>query len=114
MEKVVNEMFDAIAASVEAQRNEALQNVSKGLKRICLEKDNIEINLAQLDSFTRFLDHIHKCTTSTCYAAMATQGIKLIERIKEKKPKNDLEDVVIGHLKQGNHRSNSCQSQDWR
>ena len=95
-EKVVNEMFDAIAASVEAQRNEALQNVSKGLKRICLEKDNIEINLAQLDSFTRFLDHIHKCTTSTCYAAMATQGVKLIERIKEKKPKIDLEDVVIG------------------
>ena len=79
----VNNVFDGIAASVEAQRNEALQSVSQGVKEIWSQKEMMEVSLAQLDSFTRFADHTHKCTTSTRYVAMATQGIKLMERLKD-------------------------------
>ena len=76
----VNTMFDGIAASVETQRNEALQSVSQGVKEIWSQ---MEVSLAQLDSFTRFTDHhAHKCTTDSIYAAMATQAIKLMGRLK--------------------------------
>ena len=78
----VNTMFDGIVASAEAQRNEALQNVSQGVKEIWSQKEMMEVSLAQLDSFTRFADHTHKCTTDSTYAAMATQAIKLMERLK--------------------------------
>ena len=78
----VNTMFDGIVASAEAQRNEALQNVSQGVKEIWSQKEMMEVSLAQLDSFTRFADHMHKCTTDSTYAAMATQAIKLMERLK--------------------------------
>ena len=77
----VNTMFDGIVASVEAQRNEALQNVSQGVKEIWSQKEMMEVSLAQLDSFTRFAENTHKCTTDLNYAAMATQAIKLMERL---------------------------------
>ena len=77
----VNTMFDGIAASVEAQRNEALQNVSQGVKEIWSQKEMMEVSLAQLDSLTRFAENTHKCTTDLNYAAMATQAIKLMERL---------------------------------
>ena len=83
MKSEVNNVFDGIVASVEAQRNEALQSVSQGVKEIWSQKVMVEVSLAQLDSFTRFADHTHKCMTSTGYAAMATQGIKLMERLKD-------------------------------
>ena len=70
MKTRVNNMFDGIAASVEAQRNEALQSVSQGVKEIWAQKEMVEISLAQLDSFTRFADHTHKCMTDTSYVAM--------------------------------------------
>ena len=83
MKSKVNNVFDGIVASVEAQRNEALQSVSQGVKEIWSQKEMMEVSLAQLDSFTRFADHTHKCTTSTRYVAMATQGIKLMEQLKD-------------------------------
>ena len=79
----VNYVFDRIVASVEAQRNEALQSVSQGVKEIWSQKEMMEVSLAQLDSFTRFADHAHKCTTDGSYVAMATQGIKFMERLKD-------------------------------
>ena len=82
-ERRVNNVFDGIVASVEAQRNEALQSVSQGVKEIWSQKEMIEVSLAQLDSFTRFADHTSKCTTNTSYVAMASQGIKLMERLKD-------------------------------
>ena len=82
MKNIVNKTFDAIAASVEAQRNEALQTVSQRLKEIQAEKDLMEVSLAQIDSFTQFADRIDECETITSYMAMATQGIKLMERLK--------------------------------
>ena len=80
---VVNKAFDAIAASVEAQRNEALQHVSWGVKEIWSQKELMEVSLAQIDSFTRFVDRTSKCSSSTSYVTMATQGIKLMERLKD-------------------------------
>ena len=82
MKTKVNDVFDGIVASVEAQRNEALHSVSQGVKEIWSRKEMAEVSLAQLDSFTRFADQTHKCTTDASYAAMATQGIKLMERLK--------------------------------
>ena len=83
MKTRVNNMFDGIVASVEAQRNKALQSASQKVKEIWSQKDMVEVSLAQLDSFTRFADHTHKCTTGTSYVAMAAQGIKLMERLKD-------------------------------
>ena len=79
----VNEVFDAIVASVEAQRTEALQIVSEGMKKIWSQKELMEVSLAQLDSFTRSVDQTQKCTASSSYVAMAAQVIKLMERLKE-------------------------------
>ena len=83
MTSVVNKAFDAIVASVEAQRNKALLSVSPGVKEIWSQKELIEISLAQIDSFTRFVDRTNKCSSSTSFVAMATQGIKLMERLKD-------------------------------
>ena len=83
MKTRVNNVFDGIVASVEAQRNEALQSVSEEVKEIWAQKEMVEVSLAQLDSFTRFDDHTYKCTTDARFAAMATQGIKLMERLKD-------------------------------
>ena len=83
MKSEVNNVFDGIVASVEAQRNEALQSVSKGVKEIWSQKEMVEVSLAQLDSFTRFADHTHKCTADASYVGMAAQGIKLMERLKD-------------------------------
>ena len=83
MKSAVNKTFDAIAASVEAKRNEALQSVSHGVKKIWSQKNMMEVRIAQVDSFIRFADHAHKCTTSTSYVSMATQAIKLIEELKD-------------------------------
>ena len=83
MKSKVNNVFDGIVASVEAQRNEALQSVSQGVKEIWSQKEMMEVSLAQLDSFTRFADHTHKCITDASYVAMATQGIKLMERLRD-------------------------------
>ena len=77
-----NNVFDAIVASVEAQRTEALQKVSESLKKIWSQKELMEVSLAQLDSFTRSVDHTQKCTASSSYIAMAAQGVKLMERLK--------------------------------
>ena len=79
----VNEVFDAIVASVEAQRTEALQKVSESVKKIWSQKELMEVSLAQLDSFTRLVDQTQKCTASSSYVSMAAQGIKLMERLKE-------------------------------
>ena len=83
MKSEVDNVFDGIVASVEAQRNEALQSVSEEVKEIWAQKEMVEVSLAQLDSFTRFADHTHKCMNNTSYVAMATQGIKLMERLKD-------------------------------
>ena len=83
MKTKVKEVFDGIVASVEAQRNEALQSVSQEVKEIWAQKEMVEVSLAQLDSFTRFADHTDKCTTNASYVAMATQGIKLMERLND-------------------------------
>ena len=82
METKVNVLFDGIVASVEAQRNEALQSVSKEVKEIWSQKEMMEVSLAQLDSFTKFAENTHKCKTDTSYVAMAAQGVKLMERLK--------------------------------
>ena len=82
MKSMVDNAFDTIIASVEAQRNEALQHVSQGVKDIWSQKELMEVSLAQLDSFTRFADCAHKCTTSASYVSMAIQGIKLMEHLK--------------------------------
>ena len=81
MTSAVNKAFDVIVASVEAQRNEALQRVSQGVKEIWSQKELMEVSLAQIDSFTRFVDHTNKCSSSTSYVAMATQCIKLMEQL---------------------------------
>ena len=83
MRCAVNKTFDAIVASIEAQRNEALQSVSQGAKKIWSQKNMMEVRMAQVDSFIRFVDHAHKCNTSTSYVAMATQAIKLIKQLKD-------------------------------
>ena len=80
MKSEVNNVFDGIVASVEAQRNEALQSVSQGVKEIWSQKEMMEVSLAQLDSFTRFAYQVRKCMTSTRYVAMATQGVMLMEK----------------------------------
>ena len=95
MKDVVKKTFDAIAASVEAQRNEALQTVSQRLKEVQLEKELMEISLAQIDSFTRFAARIDECETTTSYTAMATQGIKLMERLKGISDKKDILDQKL-------------------
>ena len=82
MKSEVNSAFDGLVALVEAQRNEALQRASQGVKEIWSQKEMAEVTIAQLDSFTRFADHTHKCMTDASYIAMATQGIKLMERLK--------------------------------
>ena len=95
----VNKTFNAIAASVEAQRNEALQNVSQGVKMIWSQKNMMEVRTAQVDSFIRFVSYAHKCTTSTSYAAMATQAIRLMEELKDAHGDEDTLDykmVAIG------------------
>ena len=83
METDVNEAFDIIVASVEAQRDEALQSVSQGVKEVWSQKEMMEVSLAQLDSFTRYADHTHKCTTDKRFVAMAAQAIKLMEQLKD-------------------------------
>ena len=85
MKSEVNNVFDGIVASVETQRNEALQSVSQGVKEIWSQKEMMEVSLAQLDSFTRFADHTHKCTTDASFVSMATQCIKLMSQIKNVK-----------------------------
>ena len=85
MKSKVNNVFDGIVASVEAQRNEALKNVSEGVKEIWSQKEMMEVSLAQLDSFTRFVDHTHKCTTDASFVSMATQCMKLMSQIKNVK-----------------------------
>ena len=80
MKSEVNNVFDGIVASVEAQRNEALQSVSQGVKEIWSQKEMMEVSLAQLDSFTRFAENTHKCKTDV---AMAAQSVKLMERLKD-------------------------------
>ena len=85
MKSEVNNVFDGIVASVEAQRNEALQSVSQGVKEIWSQKEMMEVSLAQLDSFTRFADQTHKCTTDASFVSMATQCIKLMSQIKNVK-----------------------------
>ena len=95
MKDVVKKTFDAIAASVEAQRNEALQTVSQRLKEVQSEKELMEISLAQIDSFTRFAARIDECETTTSYTAMATQGIKLMERLKGISDKKDILDQKL-------------------
>ena len=82
MKSEVNNVFDGIVASVEAQRDEALQSVSQGMKEIWSQKELMEVSLSQLDSFTRFADYTHKCTTDTSYVAMASQSVKLMEQVK--------------------------------
>ena len=83
MTKEVNNLFDGIVASVEAQRNEALQSVSQGVKEIWAQKEMVEVSMAQLDSFTRFADHIQKCATDSSYVSMAAHGIKLMDRLEK-------------------------------
>ena len=83
MKTKVNNVFDSIVASVEAQRNEALQCVSRGAKDIWAQKELMGVSLAQLDSFTRFADRTRNCTMDVSYVAMATQGIKLMEQLKD-------------------------------
>ena len=83
MKSEVNNVFDGIMASVESQRNEALQSVSEGVKEIWAQKEMVEVSLAKLDSFTRFAGHTHKCTADASYVAMATQGIKLMEQLND-------------------------------
>ena len=85
MKSKVNNVFDDIVASVEAQRNEALQSVSQGVKEIWSQKEMMEVSLAQLDSFTRFVNHTHMCTTDATFVSMATQCIKLMSQIKNVK-----------------------------
>ena len=80
MKSEVNNVFDGIVASVEAQRNEALQSVSQGVKEIWSQKEMMEVSLAQLDSFTKFAENTHKCMTDV---AMAAQSVKLMERLKD-------------------------------
>ena len=99
MKSEVNNVFDGIVASVEAQRNEALQSVSQEVKEIWSQKEMVEVSLAQLDSFTRFADHTHKCTADVSYVAMAAQSIKLMERLKNTHGDKDTLDqkkMVIG------------------
>ena len=83
MKSEVNNVFDGIVASVEAQRNEALQSVSPGVKKIWAQKEMVEVSLAQLNTFTRFADHTHKCTTDASYVDMAAQVIKRMEQLKD-------------------------------
>ena len=82
MKSEVNNVFDCIEASVKAQRNDALQSVSKRVKEIWAQKEMVEVSLAQLDSFTRFADRTHQCLTDADYVAMAILGIKLMEQLK--------------------------------
>ena len=98
MKSEVNNVFDGIVASVETQRNEALQSVSQGVKEIWSQKEMVEVSLAQLDSFTQFADHTHKCTANTSYVAMAIQCIKLMERLKNANGDEDTLDYKIMHL----------------
>ena len=83
MTNKVNNVFDSFTASVEAQRNEALQSVSQGVKEIWSQKELVEVSMAQLDSFTRFADHVQKCATDSSYVSMAAHGVKLMERLEK-------------------------------
>ena len=78
----VNKIFDYFEASLKIQRNQLIQGVSQGVKKIWSQKELMEISLAQLDSFTRFAERTRKCTTDADYAAMVTQCIKLMEQLK--------------------------------
>ena len=82
MKVEVDKTFDRIVAAFEAQRNEALKTVSQRLKEIWAQKEIMEVSLAQLESFTHFTDHAKQCLTDSAYVAMATQGMKLMERLK--------------------------------
>ena len=86
IEAKVNSLFDGFVASVEAQRNLALQNTSQGVKKVWSQKELAEVILAQLKSFTRFTDRTHKCTTDARYVAMAAQGIKAMKQLKDTHP----------------------------
>ena len=79
----VNSMFDGIVALVNTQRNEALQRALLGVKKIWSQEDMAKITLAKIDSFTRFSDRSHRCTNDASYVAMAIQGIKLMEQLKD-------------------------------
>ena len=79
----VNVVFDAIMASVEAQRTEALQKLSESVKKFWSQKELMEVSLVELDSFTRSVDCTQKYTSSSSYIAMAAQGIKLMKRLKD-------------------------------
>ena len=80
MKSKVNNVFDGIVALVEAQRNEALQSVSQGVKEIWSQKEMMEVSLAQLDSFTRFAENTHKYKPDV---AMAAQSVALMEQLKD-------------------------------
>ena len=95
MKSAVNKTFDAIIASVEAQRNESLQSVSQDVKKIWSQKDVTEVRIAQVESFIRFANHTDKCAASTSYVAMATQAIKLIEQLKEARGDEEILDYKI-------------------
>ena len=45
MKTKVNNVFDGIVASVEAQRNDALQSVSQGVKEMWSQKEMVEVSL---------------------------------------------------------------------
>ena len=99
MKSAVNKTFDAIAASVEVQRNESLKSVSQDVKKIWSQKDVTEVRIAQVESFIRFANHAHRCTTSASFVAMTTQAIELIEQLKEAHGDEEILDyktVVIG------------------
>ena len=83
MESEVNNVFDGIVASVETQRNKALQRVSQGKKKFWSQKELVEVSLAELDSFSRFADHTRKCMSHASYVAMAIQGVKQMERLND-------------------------------
>ena len=83
MKMEIDKIFDAIIAAVENQRNKALKTVSQGLKEIWAQKELMEVRLAQLDSFAQFANRTEQCSTDSSYVAMATQGMKLMEQLKD-------------------------------
>ena len=103
MKSEVNNVFDGIVASAEAQRNEALQSVSQGVKEIWSQKEMMEVSLAQLDSFTKFAENTQKCKTDV---AMAAQSVALMERLKNiHGDENALDEEKLNSHALGPHRS---------
>ena len=82
MTDIVDKMFDAIKASVETQRNEALQTMSERLKEIQSEKEFMEVNLPKINDFNQLADCIHEYESSTAMTK-AIQGIKVMERLMD-------------------------------